>query len=149
MSKVRSLQQENIEMSDSRILRRRRPINYLEVYDRNTGKFVGSLVDLNVKGCRLSAEIPLELEVCYNLKLNLPQPIQKYTAINFDAVCRWSKGYSQSLLEGTYGMGLEFTSVSAIDRDLVEQMIDSPWFRDWRQLPDYDAIRRETGFPER
>jgi len=135
-------------MSDSRILKRKRPINYFEVYDRNTGRFVGGLVDLTVRGCRLTAEAPLKPEVCYNLKLNLPQPIQKYTAINFDAVCRWCKEYAQPLLSGTFGMGLEFTHVSRTDYDLIEQMISSSWFRDWRQVPDYEAIRQETGYPE-
>jgi hypothetical protein len=54
-------------MSDSRILIRKRPVNYLEVYDRNTGKFMGSVVDMTVKGCRLAAEEPLDHDVLYNL----------------------------------------------------------------------------------
>ncbi len=136
-------------MSDSRILPRKRPINYLEVYDRNTGKFMGSVVNMTVKGCRLAAEEPLEPKTRYSLKLNLPQPIQKYTAINFDAVCRWCKEYTQTLLAGTYGMGFEFTEVSPTDQDLIEQMIESSWFHDWRQVPDYEAIRKEAGFPEK
>jgi hypothetical protein len=118
------------------------------VYDRNTGKFMGSVVDMTVKGCRLAAEEPLDHDVLYNLKLNLPQPIQKYTAINFDAVCRWCKEYTGSLQAGTYGMGFEFKDLSPTDRDLIEQMIESSWFRDWRQDPDYEAIRHETGYPE-
>lgn len=136
-------------MTDLRTHPRKRPINYLEVYERNTGEFVGSLADLTIKGCRLAAEKPLEPEITYNLKLNLPQPIQKYTAINFDAVCRWCKNYDRPLVESTYGIGLEFVDVSPTDRDLIEQMIASSWFRDWRQVPDYEAIRAETGFPQR
>jgi len=136
-------------MSDSRILKRKRPINYLEVYDRNTGKFIGSVVDMTVKGCRLTAEEPIDPEVCYNLKLNLPQPIQKYTAINFDAVCRWCKEYTQTLLYGTYGIGFEFNNVSATDLDLIEQMLHSSWFHDWRQVPNYEAIRKEAGYSEK
>ncbi|MCP4685268.1 MAG: hypothetical protein GY867_07445 [bacterium] len=136
-------------MSEARILKRKKPINYLEVYDRNTGGFVGSVVDMTVKGCRLTAEEPLEPEVVYNLKLNLPQPIQKYTAVNFDAVCRWCKEYSRSLMSGSFGMGLEFYKLSPTDRDLIELMLESSWFRDWRQAPDYESIRKETGFPEK
>jgi hypothetical protein len=45
-------------------------------------------------------------------------------------------------------MGFEFKDLSPTDRDLIEQMIESSWFRDWRQVPDYEAIRQETGYPE-
>ena len=135
-------------MNSSRRARsRKQPATYLEIYDRQTDNFVGTVVDFTVSGLRLYTENPLEPGHTYQWRLILHEPIQDHAQIVFDATCRWCKECSGKLLAGSFAAGLELTAIDQENRSLVEAMLDSAWFRDWRQLPDYEAIRRETGFP--
>ncbi len=127
---------------------RKQPINYLEIFESDSGKFVGTVVDFNVTGLKLHTSRPLEVGTTYRWKLALREPIRGEAQILFDVVCRWCKEYTGHLLAGTFASGMEFSCVSENDRELIETMLDSSWFRDWRQLPDYEEIRRESEFPE-
>ena len=127
---------------------RKQPTGYLEIYDRNSRKFVGTVVDFTISGMRLYAEKPLESGTAYQWYLSLHEPIHGQNKIPLEAECRWCRECTGKLLAGSFAAGMEFTSLSSLDRELIESMLDSPWFRDWRQLPDYEALRQETGFPE-
>ena len=134
-------------MSESRSQRRAQPVNYFEVYDRNTGKFQGKLYDINTGGLRLSSEQPFRTYVLYHFRLRLPQPIRGEREIDFDAICKWNVEYKTHLLAGTYTAGFQISHLTFENRELIDAMIRSPWFRDWREAPDYESIRRETNYP--
>jgi len=134
-------------MKDARRQKRKQPVLYLEVYGRVTGEFIGNVVDITTGGIRLYGEKILKPGVIYPMRLVLPQPVKGAGEIEFDGKCRWCKEYRQHTLAGSYGVGLEFRNIPPRSVEIIEQMMASSWFRDWRQLPDYEAIRNETGFP--
>ena len=136
-------------MDDTRRRPRRRPVKYLEIYSDDSNEFIGSIVDITADGFRVFSERVLIPGETYGLKLNSGQITETAVEIHFHAVCRWSKECTGHLLEGSFAAGFEITRLSLEDSDKLEQLLTSSWFRDWRQLPDYEAVRRETGFPEK
>jgi len=134
-------------MPDSRSERRAQPVNYFEVYDRTDGRFMGKLYDINTGGLRLSSENEFRPYVLYHFRLRLPQPIRGEREVEFDAICKWTMEYKTHLLAGTYTAGFQISYLAFEHRELIQTMIRSPWFRDWREAPDYETIRRETDYP--
>jgi len=126
---------------------RKQPINYLEVYNRESCQFMGRILDITTGGMRLFGEVPFEENNTYEMKLTFPQPIKKIEEVSFDAKCVWCVEYTHSFFRGSHSAGFKLTNLSTADRELLESLINSPWFRDWRLLPDYEAIRRETDYP--
>jgi len=131
-------------MSNTRTRLRQRPINYFEVYDDRTRTFRGSLFDLAVEGLRLLSEQPMQPGEIHRLQIHLPEAINGRLEIVFEAECRWCKECSSRLLAGTYGIGLQIRRLNLDTQDQIRQFINSPYFLDWRQLPDYEAIREEA-----
>jgi hypothetical protein len=136
-------------MSDSRRQPRKRPINYLEIYNCDTGKFLGNVVDITEDGLRVYSERVVIPGRTYSVRLTSAQFTDAREEIRFDAVCRWCKECTGHLLQGSFAAGFEITRLSVEDSELLHKLLGSSWFRDWRQLPDYEAIRRETGFPQK
>ncbi len=129
--------------------RRQKPVGYLEVYDQNSEGFLGSLVDITPGGLRLLAQNSPVLGRKYTMRLRLPQPILGGDAIRFVAACRWQTACNLPLMRDHFHAGFEIVDITAHDAELLQTMLTSSWFRDWRQLPDYDAVRRESGYPEK
>jgi hypothetical protein len=136
------------DMSEARRLERKQPINYLEVYHLDTGQFIGSVVDITTKGLRLYGEEPMELGRKQRMRLVSSRVPDVKVEITFEAVCVWCRECTGHLLAGSFGTGFEFTRISSENIEAIQEMLRSSWFRDWRQLPDYETIRRETGFPK-
>ena len=136
-------------MSDSRSKYRRQPVNYLEIYDPDEQKFMGNVVDITTEGVRLSSEKPLKPGCRYRMRLRLPEEISGQTEVVFEGICRWCNEYHQGFLAGYYGAGLELTNMTPRIKETLTLLINGSWFRDWRQLPNYEAIRRESGYPLR
>ena len=136
-------------MTDSRRRPRKRPVNYLEVYNCDTGKFLGNVVDITADGLRLYSELVVIPGRTYAMRLTSAHFTDAREEIRFHAVCRWCKECTGHLLKGSFAAGFEITRLSVDDSESLNGMLQSPWFRDWRQLPDYEQIRRETGFPHK
>lgn|GEM_PF-577172 len=134
--------------TESRSSDRLRPVNYLEVYSCHTQKLIGSLVDITSRGLRLLCNESPEVGKTYAMQLRLPQPIKAAEEIHFEALCRWNMPSQSSLLAGTFSAGFEIVEIDPVSCDVLDAMLKSSWFRDWRQLPDYQAIRNETGYPK-
>ena len=134
-------------MSIGRSEKRKKPINYLEVYDRETGDFMGKVIDITTQGIGLFTEKPFQIKAPYQLKLVLPEKIKKHSEICFDAVCKWFRQYDRGLLMGSCAYGLEITNIYEQDLDLLNILINSAWFKDWHQIPDYKTIRDESDYP--
>ncbi|HOP06133.1 MAG TPA: PilZ domain-containing protein [candidate division Zixibacteria bacterium] len=141
-------EQENEAFTNKRRHPRKKPINYIEIYDSETDEFLGSLADLNIGGLRLLAQHELARNRTYSMRMRLPRSVDETEEIFFSAACRWQLACTSALLRGSYHIGLEIVDIAPFDADMISSLLASSWFRDWRQLPDYDRMRRETGYPE-
>ena len=56
---------------DSRSLKRRHLIYYLRVFDRNTDKLFGHIVDITTEGVMMIGEKAIETNTVYQLRMEL------------------------------------------------------------------------------
>ncbi len=136
-------------MTNLRKETRKQPITYMEAYDSETGKFLGKVVDVNRGGIRLFSERDFAVGTVYEMRLPLHEKIKGVGDVCFEGICRWRDEYAHGLLSGSIAAGFRYGGMTPQDRETLEAMLASPWFRDWRQLPDYAAIRAATEEAER
>jgi len=63
----------------------------MRVYDYDTDKFVGNLVDISDQGLMLIRERPFEPDRDVRLKIGLPRKKEGHDRILFDARCLWCR----------------------------------------------------------
>ncbi len=73
-----------------RALKRRHLIYYLEVYDKDSDKFLGHLVDITTQGIKLVSKKPIETERIFSLRMNLPEGYFNDSTLIFKAKSLWS-----------------------------------------------------------
>ena len=73
-----------------RALKRRHLIYYLEVYDEDSDKFLGHLVDITTQGIKLVSKKPIETEKIFSLRMNLPEGYFDDKVLTFKAKSLWS-----------------------------------------------------------
>lgn len=76
-------------MENKRKLKRRFPIYYMKVYDRRSKQMVGRLVDITAEGMRLVSETPIEPGTVFNMRMDLPRPVENHSFLDFKAVSVW------------------------------------------------------------
>ncbi len=75
---------------DTRNLKRRHLIFYLEVFDDATGELLGHLVDLTTKGIKLVSKEPIAAGKVFTLRMLLPEEYFEEKVLCFQATSRWS-----------------------------------------------------------
>jgi hypothetical protein len=63
----------------------------MRVYDSDTDKFIGNLVDISDQGLMLIRERPFEPNTEIRLKIGLPRKKEGHDRILFDACCLWCR----------------------------------------------------------
>jgi hypothetical protein len=93
-------------MNERRELRRRQLVQRLELYDRQSERFLGKGVDVTTRGLLLVTETPIPQDTELQLTMKLPQPMFGKDHIDLDAVTR-----------------LEFIRISPRDQEIIRQVI--------------------------
>jgi hypothetical protein len=93
-------------MDERRCLERLKPYYYLRVYDEKTDDYVGSVVDITIRGMRLLAEYPFEAKSRYHFAMRLPPEGFFGDTVRIGAYCRWSR---RSRDESAFEGGFEFS----------------------------------------
>jgi c-di-GMP-binding flagellar brake protein YcgR len=110
-------------MGDQRKLARRRTSDYFVVYERETERIVGRLVNLTIAGAMIISEDPVEVPTTVKCKLRLPESVEGRQEVLFDAESRWCKKNNHT---DWYETGYKFVNVSDIDIRLITLVT-----RDW------------------
>lgn len=103
-------------MGDQRKLARRRTSEYFIVYERETERIVGRLVNLTIAGAMVIGEDPVDVPSVIKCKLRLPQSVEGRQEIIFDAESRWCKKNNHT---DWYETGYKFINVSDVDAKLI------------------------------
>ncbi len=77
-------------MDERRKHKRRHSIFYIKVYDQETSKTIGRLVDITTGGMMLVSEKPVPVGTVTKLKMPLPEKIHDIGEISFDAKSVWN-----------------------------------------------------------
>ena len=112
-------------MAKSRVLERRHLIYYLEVYDLETGRQLGHLVDITTRGIKLVSKEKIPLKQTFILKLMLPSGYFNESEIHFEAQSLWS---SNDVNPDFYDTGFEVTSLSTEERKIMRKLVEQIGF---------------------
>ncbi len=113
-------------MAEKRKLKRRHLIYYLRVFDRESNKLIGHLIDISPQGIMIMSEEPLEVNKLFKLRMDLPVDVFEKTEIEFDAESRWTK---KDINPEFYDTGFAIMNLSYTDGRLIEKLIDDYGFR--------------------
>jgi hypothetical protein len=100
---------------------------YSRVFDRKTGKVIGYLSDLTVKGAMVIGEHHLELGEDFQLRIDLPES-SEFTKDHLDINAKsvWSKPDIDPVFFNT---GFEFGKLNPGDEKIIQRMIELYEFR--------------------
>ncbi|MGE0082909.1 MAG: PilZ domain-containing protein [Desulfococcaceae bacterium] len=114
-------------MPNQRKAKRRHIIYYLRVLDRNTGQLIGQLVDITTEGIKLISENPVDPETFLQLRMLLPDEINRKSEISFDVESMWCK---RDINPNFFSIGFEFVDISQEDINIIKNLIYDFSFRD-------------------
>lgn len=108
-------------MNERRKIERKYLIYYLRVFDRNSNKLMGNLVDITTKGLMMMSETPIETDAVFNMAMDLPEPIHGSKKITFDAK---SIRCVQDSNPAFYNTGFEFVSINDEDVETIKALME-------------------------
>ncbi len=114
-------------MAESRKLKRQRTDALFCVYDKNDDRFIGYLVDMTVMGVKLRTMAPMETNVIFRFRLDMPAEIGGSAEISFDAESMWCKQCEDS---PEYHVGLQLQDVPGEEIERIQQLLDGPLFKE-------------------
>jgi hypothetical protein len=114
-------------MQERRSFPRRYLMFYSRVFNVKTGELVGHIVDITPTGAMLISETPLEKDVKYSLKMELPDELSTKQFLTFEAKSVWC---DHDIIPAFYDIGFQLLNVPLSDIDLIERLIESFGFRE-------------------
>ena len=108
-------------MSEARRADREVINRYLRVYNRDSGDFVGYLVDITPGGAMLQSKQAIEPEQRFELRIELPEEMQGSREIVVNARSKWEKKEDNALF---YHTGFEFESLTDDDTVRVRSLME-------------------------
>ncbi len=112
---------------DGRTLKRRHLIYYLEVYDDDTGKLLGHLVDITTRGIKLVSKEPIEPDRVYRMRMMLPDGYFKEKVIHFEGHAVWS---GNDINPDFYDTGFDVPDLDKEVRKIIIKLINWLGFND-------------------
>ena len=114
-------------MDDIRSLKRRHLIYYLDVFDNESGKLLGKLVDITTRGIKLVSRVPIAIDIDYSLRLTFPEGYFRTRDLSFEARSIWS---SNDVNPDFYDTGFEVINLDREGRKVIRRLIDLVGFND-------------------
>jgi len=115
------------KMIERRKFQRKHLIYYLRIFDRNTTRLIGHLVDITPEGVMLMSEEPIETNTTLQLRMGLPKEIKKSKEITFDAKSLWCK---KDINPDFYDTGFELLDVPREVVEIIKRLIRDFQFQD-------------------
>jgi len=114
-------------MEERRKHKRRHSIFYIKVYDEETGKMAGRLVDITTGGMMLVSEEPIEVGTISRFKMPLPEKIRDIGEISFKARSVWN---GPDINDDFFDTGFQFIEPSFETIDLICDSFENRIFTD-------------------
>lgn len=109
-------------MAEARRAQREVINRYLKVYDADSERFLGYLVDITPEGAMLQSKEEIEPDASFRLRLELPEEMDGSREIVVQAESVWDKKEGNALFHHT---GFEFQDISADDEERVRRLMES------------------------
>ncbi len=114
---------ENGDLEDKRNLRsieRRYLVFYLRVFDGQSNKILGHLVDISEQGIMLLSDSPIQINQDYRLRMRLPTELKERNEVIFTATCKWCKNDSNP---DFYRAGFQMHDLDSYPKKLITKLI--------------------------
>lgn len=120
-------------MQDRRKEPRKDLMSYSQVYDLHDGKLIGYLGDINQLGAMVISDHQMADNVHLMISIELPElPMIHETSMTASTRIAWCH---QDISPDYFNVGLEFSSTSEKQKNIIQAVIDNYEFR--RQSPNY------------
>lgn len=113
--------------NELRQLKRRHLIYYLEVFDQETGKLLGHLVDLTVKGMKLISKAEIAPGQTFSLRMIMPEEYCPEREVHFTGTSTWC---SQDVNPDFFATGFITPDLNEKTRRLFMILINQVGFND-------------------
>ena len=113
-------------MAETRKLNRRNTDTLFCVYNRADDEYIGCLVDMTAEGIRLKTMAPMETNVVFQFRMDLPEKIGDSAELTFDAESIWC---NECVDSREYHVGFQLQNVPETEIVRIEQLIHGPLFR--------------------
>ncbi len=94
---------------------------YLEVYCRDTSRFLGSVMDISTNGIRLCSGFPVESKKKLNCQMLLPDLPDMIDEISFKTEVIWCE---PAFNPNFYDIGFHFSDLSPKEREIIDRIIE-------------------------
>ena len=114
-------------MEDRRKLKRKSLMIYSRVFDLQTTKLVGHLVNITPEGAMLISETPVPGGQDYRLKMELSPDVADVPYLEFEARSLWCQ---PDVNPQFYNTGFRFLSIAPESIAIVQKIVEAYRFRD-------------------
>jgi hypothetical protein len=114
-------------MPDRRRIGRKYLMFYSRVFDVQTTKLIGHLVDITPEGAMLISETPVPAGQDFHLKMELSPDVADIPYLEFEARSLWCQ---QDINPQFYNSGFKFVSIAPESIAIVEKIVEAYGFRD-------------------
>jgi hypothetical protein len=114
-------------MLEKRKLKRRRPVYYLKVFDRQNNESLGYLIDINIEGIMLAGKNALPAETLYNVAIHLPRELNGERSILLKVTSIWSE-YDPMLEKYKSGFHIQDSTPEEVEK--IKLLIEQYGFKD-------------------
>lgn len=115
------------KIGELRQLKRRHLIYYLEVFDQQSGKLLGHLVDITVKGIKLVSREEIATGQSFTLRMIMPEEYCPEREVHFTATSTWC---SQDVNPDFYATGFNTPDLDGKTRRMFMILINQVGFND-------------------
>ena len=113
--------------NETRSLKRRHLVYYLEVYDDDANELLGHLVDLTTSGLKLVSKQRIPTNRNYKLRMMLPEGYFSQKDLYFEAKSMWS---SNDINPDFYDTGFAAPKLEPAAQNLILDLVNQISFND-------------------
>lgn len=121
---------------------RKQTDHFFGVYDRETGEFIGKLIDLSTKGMMIQAVLNMDADSIYEFRIDLPKPVAGKRFLAFDAECVWCRESKSS--KGNYDIGFQISEMKFEEIETIQYLLNNALFHDSEQQPRLTLAKKLT-----
>ena len=129
-------------MKNKRKAQRKKTKEFIEIHDRETDEFIGKLLDLSTKGLMILAMRSMITQTIYEIRIDLPKPIEAKHYLTFDAECVWCHESASS--KKTYNAGFQITEIESDEMQTLRYLLYDSLFHDTEEQPLLTLAKKST-----
>jgi len=107
-------------LKDRRKLERKRIARFIRVYDRDSDKFIGNIVNISDNGLMLIRKKPVEPDTNVKMKIALPYKKEESNRITFEAQCLWCR---KNIHTDFFDTGFKMQNITLENSDTITGLI--------------------------